>query len=98
MLEDNSMMFPLHHEAAHSSVCHVHLNEDVFMTFTLIHLCEKCFDNFFSTNMHLQLTNHPFEMINHFHASPQLNVDDKKVCISLKVICHDRLGVFGADQ
>lgn len=34
MLEDNSMMFPHHHEVAHSSVCHVHLNEDVFMTFT----------------------------------------------------------------
>lgn len=58
MLEDNSiMMFPQHHKAAPSCVCHVHLNEDGF-------IYVKNFLIIFSTNMHLQLTNQqPFEII-----------------------------------
>lgn len=86
-------IFPQHHKAA----CNVHLNEDVFLTIIYSHLCENNFDSF-STNMHLQLTNQPFETINHFRVSLQLNVDDKKVCISLKVMCLERFCVFGADQ
>lgn len=43
------------------------------------------------------MTHQPSE-INNFRISPQLNVDDKNVCIALEVMCYDRLAVFGADQ